>query len=75
MQRGVRDFTPREREMYKGKKVPCTMIFVKKFCTPSETNRGNRSESWKARSYMVICRSSSRGQEDIWTNVPDARED
>eukprot|EP00975_Prorocentrum_lima_P031087 6528551-Prorocentrum_lima.AAC.1 len=54
---GSKEATPRERSFYKGKVLPCKMVFVKKFLTPQQIKDSNTTKTWKAKSRMVICGS------------------
>ncbi len=52
---GLQEATFKERQEYKGKVLPCTMVFVKKFLTPQQVRESGSTKTWKAKSRMVIC--------------------
>eukprot|EP00975_Prorocentrum_lima_P018357 3865770-Prorocentrum_lima.AAC.1 len=48
----LQEATPEERSSYKGRVLPCKLVFVKKFLTPQQIKEGKVTKSWKAKSRM-----------------------
>eukprot|EP00975_Prorocentrum_lima_P059788 12537162-Prorocentrum_lima.AAC.1 len=61
--------------MYKGRMLPSKLVFVKKFGTSFQPKGRDQSDSWKARSYLVICRSFSKSPKEPCHSSPDIHGD
>eukprot|EP00975_Prorocentrum_lima_P038036 8000257-Prorocentrum_lima.AAC.1 len=49
---GLQEAVPVEKSPYKGRLLPCKMVFVRTLQTPQQIKESNTTKTWKAKSRM-----------------------